>query len=139
MKQRIGWKQRLLSAVLAVAMCVALLPAQAVAFAEDGPGPVFGKGHSLCRQQCHTHSHSQHSAEKALLPSDALFHNSSSFGDSFLLRSLLQYAEQNEPCIFKFIAAGGKRHHPLACLRHKAAFKGRAGGRLAAPLQKLLL
>ena len=39
MKQRIGWKQRLLSAVLAVAMCVAMLPAQAVAFAEDGPGP----------------------------------------------------------------------------------------------------
>ena len=38
MKQRIGWKQRLLSAVLAVAMCVAMLPAQAVAFAEDGPG-----------------------------------------------------------------------------------------------------
>ena len=31
MKQRIGWKQRLLSAVLAVAMCVAMLPAQAVA------------------------------------------------------------------------------------------------------------
>ena len=39
MKQRIGWKQRLLSAVLAVAMCVAMLPAQAVAFAEAGPGP----------------------------------------------------------------------------------------------------
>ena len=33
MKQRIGWKQRLLRGVLAVVLCVALLPAQAVAFA----------------------------------------------------------------------------------------------------------
>lgn len=72
MKQRIGWKQRLLSAVLAAAMCAAMLPAQPAAFAEDGAGST-GSGASGAGTQ---------TSGSALQPGDGLQNSSGTGGAS---------------------------------------------------------
>lgn len=46
MNQHIRWKHRLLSAVLAAAICLAMLPAQALAFAQEGQTPGSTPGSS---------------------------------------------------------------------------------------------
>lgn len=46
MNQHIRWKHRLLSAVLAAAICLAMLPAQALAFAQEGQAPGSTPGSS---------------------------------------------------------------------------------------------
>ena len=46
MNQHIRWKHRLFSAVLAAAICLTMLPAQALAFAQEGQAPGSTPGSS---------------------------------------------------------------------------------------------